>query len=180
MLSGVLAALTAVLFSAPAAVAEGSVEVKPAVEYCSIKIDKAPAGEISPVVAKACSDVSIEDAREEMRSQYTGKMRSEGRPVAAGVIAMHWYSNINYNRDTPGRYSEIEVPERCDTAGYSIVPESDWQSQLSSIVGNYGCVIARVYNIGQTSAADFGIRVDGDGRWLGAYSDNVGRIQFHA
>jgi hypothetical protein len=179
--SAFLVALAALVIAAPTASGEDTASAGTAQngKYCSIHLEKASEGEVSPVAAKACSDVSIEQARAEMHRQYAAKRRADGDGVAASYVLMHWYQNVNYNRDQQGAYWEFSG-DRCDTAGYRINPDAFWRANLSSIVGNYDCFVARVYNIALNSAADFNIHVDSDGRWLGAYSDNVGRIQLHA
>jgi len=181
MRSAFAVALAALVIAAPSAMAEDTASASAAQngKYCSIQLDTAPEGEVSPVAAKACSDVSIDQARAEMHRQYAAKRRAAGDSAAVTYVLMHWYQNVNYNRDQQGAYWEFSGA-RCDTAGYRINPDDFWRTNLSSIVGNYDCFVARVYNIALDSAADFNVHVDGNGRWLGAYSDNVGRIQIHA
>ena len=51
------------------------------------------------MAAKACSAVSIDQARAEMHRQYAAKKRADGDGLAATYVLVHWYQNVNYNRD---------------------------------------------------------------------------------
>ncbi|MGO1050636.1 hypothetical protein [Crossiella sp. CA198] len=155
--------------------------------YCAMLVGKAPEGGVSPVRAQACSDVSIEEAKTRLVARYA-TVAGVGAPVAAAVETriMVWYENIGYNSEAhggyPGRMTYIYGDKGgCDNSGYRVKPNSWWQQNMSSIIGDNDCTVAKIHNRALNSASEFRIKdIPDEGRWLGEYSDNVGLTQpFH-
>ncbi|TCO55690.1 hypothetical protein [Actinocrispum wychmicini] len=152
-------------------------------KYCAIRIGKAPAGQTSPVLAKACSDVSIKAAQATMNTQYRMRMGDQGKVATAGIPIMYWYEHINYNdqgRINAG-FAIIEGGDGpCDAAGYRVDTDFWWARNVSSVIGNNHCLIAHVVNRAQNDADDFTINWGERGLWLERFNDNVDHFQIHA
>ncbi|WP_210594292.1 hypothetical protein [Streptomyces sp. GESEQ-35] len=163
------------LLASPAVAGAAAPEGK----YCAVQLGKSSAGKNSPVVAQACSNTSLAEAKATMQIRHQATTRARGETAAAAPVAlMYLYENVNYNRDSQGDMTAVYVPENCDTAGYRFEPVEWWKNNVSSVAGgSTRCNTSRVYNKAQTSSAVFKIHVEGDGRWLGGYSDNVHHFQ---
>src|SRR5690242_10500657 len=162
--SAVLASLALGVVAAPAAASTGqTAPAAPGGKYCAVQLGKAPAGTTSPVVARACSDTSLAEAKATMDSRHRATARARGETaVAANVVLMYLYENVNYNRDKAGRMTAIVVPTNCDTAGYRFEPETWWKDNVSSVVGGTSrCNTTRVFDKTQTNATVFKIHVEG-------------------
>jgi hypothetical protein len=180
--STVLASLALGFAAAPAAASTGqAASAAPEGRYCAVQLGKAPAGEASPVVAQACSDTSLAAAKATMDSRYQATTRARGETaVAADVALMYMYQNVNYNRDSQGLMTGVYVAANCDTAGYRFEPTQWWKDNVSSVLGGTSrCNTARIYDKAQTASAVYRIHLEGDGRWLGGYSDDVHHFQVY-
>ncbi|MFI9453553.1 hypothetical protein [Amycolatopsis sp. NPDC052450] len=146
--------------------------------YCAWVVGPAQNGDVSPVLAKSCSEVSPAAAAAGLTSQGDGHAISA---IAEATPLMYWYSNGNYNRNAAGSMTTIYGSAGpCDSAGYRVEPDSYWKANMSSILGDNNCRYAHVTNRALNSAHDFNIDFGAEGAYLGGWDNNVGLTKAHA
>ncbi|MGH3438175.1 MAG: hypothetical protein ACRDRN_17120 [Sciscionella sp.] len=65
-------------------------------EHCAILVGKSNgSGAISPVLARACSNVSRQDAKQKLYAKQSGESPSSVRPYS-GALLMTWWENTDY------------------------------------------------------------------------------------
>ncbi|MBR7835019.1 hypothetical protein KDL01_17220 [Actinospica durhamensis] len=93
---------------AAASVEDGQINV------CDMVVGKAPAGQPSPVVSKTCYRTTDASAR---------------KLAADEVLLMEWYRNANNEPPDITRVYADDGP--CDSSGYRITVDADWQNSIS-------------------------------------------------
>jgi hypothetical protein len=150
---GALALLLAAALSAPAT-ASASTDSTPSPtgkedphRYCvRVYGTAASATEASPLRYTYCSTEGREDAYANLNSPATQARLGRYVTFASRDLLMTWYENANYNIDE-GDQTDIYGDEGpCDSAGYRIAPNSDWDDNISSIAGTAACTKARLTN----------------------------------
>lgn len=143
-------------------------------KYCTLLYGEAEPGEFSPLLAQACSDVSMEKARARLGTILDNAAASESAEdaptLAASTRLMLWFQHQYYL----GSMAEIlGSAGDCDYAGYSIPVSGWWSSKISSVQGAGRCNTAYLLNVPQTYAEVRSLPQS----TLGSLNDNIGRIQ---
>ncbi|GAA0623891.1 hypothetical protein GCM10010174_48820 [Kutzneria viridogrisea] len=155
-------------------------------DHCVWLYGKSEAGKPSPLVDKACSDISPEAASAKLDAQQAQRAGTSAAP-AGRVRIMIWYVDGNFNDYNPAtgttnghRSDWIDGKDGpCDAAGYRIPTDSFWRDNLSSLVGDNNCHTARLTDKALVYAQDFRIDPYYAGNLQG-YNDNVGLIHAHS
>lgn len=114
--------------------------------YCAMMVGKAPApGLSSPVLGRACSHSSPEDATRKLNSELSGSdSGAVGAVMAtASVRIARLYEKSNYRGSVMWIYGHAGF---CDITGYRIDLSDWWRSNLSSVRGDNTCDRARIYD----------------------------------
>lgn len=132
-------------------------------KYCSVLVGKAPEGQDSPVIAKACSNESQAAADDQLQ------FRTQ-RSISAATNLMIWYANTGLSGNSTVIYGNAGP---CDGGGYRVVPNTYWQTNMSSIRRQQTCDRATLFNRPQTQRGTFVL----DTPTIGSFDNNVGRVQ---
>jgi hypothetical protein len=150
-------------------------------EYCATLVSRSTVeGEDSPVLARACSTVSHEDARTNMLQVVKQERAKAGlstqdiTPLSSDLL-MTWFEDADYGGDREDIYGS-DGP--CDSAGYEFHPSTwfpwQWGNTISSAAGTETCNMADFITQSGTYAQTFNLPVPFLGETL---SDNVGIIR---
>jgi len=161
------AAAAACLAIAPAALAAPAA---PSGKYCATLVDRAPSADAdSPVLSRACSNVSQDDARRHL--VRPGARTAAETGVAARTLLMIWYEHAGFQGAAEGVYGNYGT---CDSSGYRLNPNNWWAHNMSSARGADRCNFATFYNLSQITWWSTWLDTD---HLNAEQNDSVGRIQ---
>lgn len=173
--AGIMALLLAMFLAAPASAATSATAppTKPSgaapVQYCAMLVGRAPSPTAdSPVLSEACSTQSPAAAKAQLRSA-----QGQLAPASSDLLGT-WFADSNFNGNRTNIYGGAGP---CDSAGYRIVPNGYWQTNMSSIAGFGTCNAARLTTRSLTYATTF---FPLPSSFIGfVLNDNVGRVQYY-
>jgi len=150
-------------------------------EYCATLVSRSTVeGEGSPVLARACSTVSHEDARTNMlqveqQERAKAGLGAQDNTTRSSDLLMTWFEEADYGGDREDIYGS-DGP--CDSAGYEFHPDTlfpwQWGNVISSAAGTETCNMADFITQSGTYAQTFNLPVPFLGHTL---NDNVGTIR---
>lgn len=152
--------------------------------FCSILVGKAPEdGGNSPVLARSCSNTSIDETTKTIQAEYQKRRGFTGKHTASTAARlMTWYQHRNFNDfgEQDGALTHIYGYDGpCDSSGYRVEPTDWWKNSLSSIFGNTHCDYARVHNIALNDAYNFYIYSRTGANFMGHKDNNAGLVEPH-
>lgn len=115
-------------------------------KYCAIVVGETPGtNQYSPVLARACSDSSMQEAESELTSQVS--TISGVKPLRGTLLVTYW-SNANQTGDEANIYAGGSIGDggTCNRSGYRLALSGWWEDNLSSLEGHYDCNYATFYD----------------------------------